>query len=186
MGEKVEIVVMDTACAHLGSSECGSGGELRLQPSQYGLECKGQKHCSSQKRHLPFHLPILADPRRGSWETLNSTVVPIDIAGKGEVLQIPNLTPLPYSSKQSPVEAVEMLPKTQQSQGPLVKGKQHWELTKPVLRHPTHFPTIVLPCNWGELVTEETFTIPWVCGIFLNHKSRGRNSAGKIKWKLAL
>lgn len=137
-------------------------------PHSTAWNVRGRSTVPLKKRHLPFHLPILADPRRGSWETLNSTVVPIDIAGKGEVLQIPNLTPLPYSSKQSPVEAVEMLPKTQQSQGPLVKGKQHWELTKPVLRHPTHFPTIVLPCNWGELVTEETFTIPWVCGIFLN------------------
>lgn len=74
---------MDTVRIHFGSSECGGGGELRLQSSYTAWSVRGKSTVPPPKRHLSFHLPILVDPRRGSWETLNSTVVSIDIAGSG-------------------------------------------------------------------------------------------------------
>lgn len=69
------VVVINTVHTHNCSSEHDCGMKSGCNPHITDWNLRGAE-AVSWKRHVPFCLPITADPERGSWEALNSTVVP--------------------------------------------------------------------------------------------------------------
>lgn len=178
--------------AHHGSNARASVGEIGLQPSHYGSDCKRGRSSGPPRKSTSLPLPFTAEPSRGGREAFNRTAVPTVIAGVArscEDMSLPPMPqaepsenlqalqryqqpqlaggwnselakfpPLPYLSQQSPGQTP---PKTQQAQQTLVKRKKCWKLEKPALHHCPHsLTTMVVSCDPGEPVIEETHIIP--------------------------
>lgn len=96
-GARAGTMPADTFGVPCSSSKRGSEGEVRLQPSHYGLESKRGRSSSPLAKGISLpHCPF-SQPGRGGWEPLNYTMMETAIAGRGSRAMRYELCPLPHT-----------------------------------------------------------------------------------------
>lgn len=132
---------------HCSSSKRGSGGEVRLQPSHYGLESKRAKSSPPLAKGIALpHCPLSQQLGRGGWEPLNYMMTETATAGRGGTALRYRLHPLPDTRRQSLIKSKN-------------SGKRRWvalRAGKTSLHHGE--------ASWSE----QTPPSQWGHGIFLN------------------